>query len=306
MAARVLMRALLVLPLLSVVACAGPVPEDPASAGSLPIHVVPAETGRTVVIDYEGLPATVRAVLPKYTNAYVSEVEGFDYREGIAVLGTAGVRNEEMLRVRDTINVVLLADPRMRRGLADYNAHIGVMEGEPEDGTDLLDALLMMRPIELVYTDIEGINETGVDGGRSSVPQKLMQLLAYYPIPDAPYFAESEAALATAYEAAVETGVYDPTDYLDPDFAHPGIFMAPGAYLGLAYEIYHGMPASPSEYLIRDRGEMRARDPLTFQFLDFTQPEWFDYGRLTDDYASEIQRLDGLGMLERLGRTDAQ
>jgi hypothetical protein len=299
---------ILLLTPLALVACTGSTQNSsrPAKAAETPVRIEPAETGRAVVIDYEGVPAPVRSALPKYTNAYVSEIEGFDYREGIAVLGTAGVSDEEMLRVRDTINVVLLADPRMRRGLAEYNAHIGVMEGEPEEGTDLLDALLMMRPIELVYTDIEGINEVGLNGGKSSVPQKLMQLLAYYPIPDAPYFAETKAALAAAYETAVETGVYDPTSYLDPDFAHPGILMAPGAYLGLAYEIYHGMPAGPSEYQIRDREDMSARDPLMFRFLDFTRPEWFDYGQLLHDYANEIHRLDGLGMLEQEARTDAQ
>jgi hypothetical protein len=175
---------------------------------------------------------------------------------------------------------------------AEYNAHIGVMEDEPEEGTELLEALLMMRPIELVYTNIEGVNETSVDGGKSSVPQKLMQLLAYYPIPDAPYFIETKAALATAYETAVETGTYDPTDYLDPDFAHPGTLMAPGAYLGLAYEIYHGMPAGPSEYSIRDREEMSTRDSLMFQFLDFTRPEWFDYGQIVDDYANETSSAE--------------
>jgi hypothetical protein len=51
---------------------------------------------------------------------------------------------------------------------------------------------------------------------------------------------------------------------------------------------------------------VRARDPLMFQFLDFTQPEWFDYRQLLQDYANEIQRLDRLGVLVRDARTDAR
>lgn len=277
---------------------------SPRETASASIRIEPLKTGRAVVTDYEGVPEPVRAVLPKYANAYVSELPDFDYREGIAVLGTAGISDDEMLRVRDTINVVMLADPLMRRGLAEFNAHIGVIEDEPQEGSALLDALLMMRPIELVYTQIEGINETGVDGGRSSVPQKLMQLLAYYPIPSAPYFDETRVALGAAYANAVESGVYDPTDYLEADFAHPGILTAPGAYLGLAYEIYHGLPPGPSEYAISDRDDMRTRDPLMFELLEFTKPGWFDYNRLLEDYASGIERLDQSGVLVQDSRAN--
>ena len=106
------------------------------------IKIQPVPSGRNVIFQHEGIPEQVRRFFPRYTNAYISEIDGFDYRQGISVLGDAEVTDKEMIRARDIINIVLLSDPRIRKGLSEYHACIALVQKEPERHSDLEKTLL--------------------------------------------------------------------------------------------------------------------------------------------------------------------
>ena len=280
----------------------------------LMVAIPPAPTGRDVVLDYDGVPEPIRRHLPKYTNAYVSEVEGFDYRNGVAILGARDVSDREMLRTRDVVNAVLLASGDARRGMVEYQSYIGVLArepGGPDDDEGLLSALLSLRPLELIYTDPNGDgtdNEAGLDGEPEATTHHVFQVLAYYALNNAPYYADVKAELLAAYASARERGIYEPRDkYLEPDIAHPGILTAPGAYFALAADVYYGIAESESvddaEYRVSDREHMADADPLMYAFLSrHFDRDWFDYDtfvRPEDGYVRELRRLNELGVLER-------
>jgi len=262
------------------------------------IKILPSPTGRNVIVDYGGIPERVRQFFPKYTNAYISVVDGIDYRQGIAILGDAKVTDDEMIRTRDIVNIVLLSDPRIREGLSELGTTIALVQKEPERYSELEKVLLSLRPIELIYTDYEGRNEVGLGDKPSVIPQKLMQLWTFYPVLNSSYLSEINLALENAYDFAYKNKIYRPeAKYLEPDFAHPGVRVAVGTYMSLAYEVYHSIVSDSDEYQIKNRAEMKVKDPLMYEFLGRICPDWFDYRTLLRDYISEIKRLRSRGKI---------
>ena len=272
------------------------------------IAIPPAPTGRAVIYGYEGIPAGIREHLPKYTNAYISEVASFDYRKGIAILATDDVTDHEVLRTRDVVNAMLLAID-VREVLAEYQGFIGITKTEPSDG--LLDALLKLRPIELIYTDLEGdgsINEVGLNGEPEATTHHILQLFAYYAFNNAANFTKDKQDLLAAYKNAIDKQIYTPeAKYLKPDFAHPGILTAPGAYLALAvdayFEIIKYSGVEDTEYPVASAADMKVKDPFMFTFIQKNiHPDWFNYDafvRPESGYLTVLQQLEESGLLDQ-------
>lgn len=197
-----------------------------------------------------------------------------------------GPEEESVARVASTVTQVLeRADPRVAAGLTRQGAALHILANEEalETTPGLLDHLLQSRPLELIYTNIEGVDETA-PAHRGTVAQKLMQLFVYYPLEQLPDFQDWKVELSNAFEAAVQPRpdigqkpVYDPQDYSQYDEAHPHMkpphFTAMGAYLGLGYEVWFGLTPyrrGETEYYPIDKEEMMDLDPALADFLDRT------------------------------------
>ena len=193
---------------------------------------------------------------------------------------------ESAQRVASAVDRVLgRAKPRVAAGLQDQGVSLFVIDNEEEleRNPALLEFLLDSRPVELIYTDIEGVDET-MPEHQGTIAQKLMQLFVYYPLElDAEYDdlqVELEAAFNKAIEPRDEIGgrpLYNPDDYSHPDEAHPHMgppyYTAIGAYLGLGYEVHFGLTRTnrnETEYYPITGEEMSRLDPDLVTFLDNT------------------------------------
>jgi len=187
-------------------------------------------------------------------------------------------------RVASTVDWVLRrANPEVADGLRKQGVSLYVIDNEDEleRNPALLEFLLESRPVELIYTDIEGVDET-LPEHQGPIAQKLMQLFVYYPLElDTDYDdlqVELEAAFNKAIEPRDEIGgrlLYDPEDYSHPDEAHPHMgppyYTAMGAYLGLGYDVHFGLTRpdrNETEYYPVTDDEMSRFDPALVAFLD--------------------------------------
>ena len=196
----------------------------------------------------------------------------------------SGKDEASVRRVASTVKSVLdRADPRIAVGLKRQSVALYIIDNEEEleDDPALLEYLLDSRPLELIYTDIDGVDETQTDH-RGTVAQKLMQLFVYYPLEQDPEYSDLKAELQHAFGEAIqphqEIGdlpLYDATDYSRPDDAHPHMgpphYTSLGAYLGLGYEVHFGLSRpnrDETEYYPITAEEMSSLDPALVAFLD--------------------------------------
>ena len=208
----------------------------------------------------------------------------FAARHTLGSVPVEGRDDASVQRIAASIDWVLeRADQRLAAGLEKQGVTLYVIENEAEleSNPALLDFLLDSRPLELIYMNLDGIDETQPEN-RGTVAQKLMQLFVYYPLELDPEYADLKRELESAFIEAIrpreETGgrpVYDPDDYSNPDEAHPHMgppfYTALGAYLGLGYEIHSGLTRptrNETEYYPISDEEMNLLDPALIRFLD--------------------------------------
>ena len=186
-------------------------------------------------------------------------------------------------RTKQSVDTILASvSPIVREGLEQHGISIYVIDNEAElDKNQLLSNYLFSNlPLELIYTNIDEMDETE-QVPSSTTAQKLMQLFVYYPLElDESYSAvkdELELAFMTAIKLNEEIGcpVYDSEAYSVFDEAHPHMdapyFTGIGKHLGLAYEVYTNLrypEQYETEYYPITPDEIKELDPLMAAFLE--------------------------------------
>jgi hypothetical protein len=208
----------------------------------------------------------------------------FSVRNTSGSVPISGKDEASVSRVVSSVRWVLeRAETRVAEGLERQGASLYIIDNEEEleRNPALLEYLLESGPLELIYTNIEGIDETRTDH-RGTVAQKLMQLFVYYPLERDPDYSDLKAELEGAFEGAIEPNdeiegqpLYDANDYSRPDEAHPHMgppyYTALGAYLGLGYEVRFGLSQpdrGETEYYPITTEEVSRLDPALVAFLD--------------------------------------
>ncbi len=197
----------------------------------------------------------------------------------IPVIGKETASTE---RTKQSVDTILTSvSSIVREGLEQHGISIYVIDNEAElDKNQLLSNYLFNNlPLELIYTNMDGMDETA-QVPSSTTAQKLMQLFVYYPLElDESYSAVKEE-LVQAFMAAIEHNeeisgpVYDQEAYSEFDEAHPHMdapyFTGIGKHLGLAYEVYTELRQSEryeTEYYPITPDEIKELDPLMTSFL---------------------------------------
>ena len=198
----------------------------------------------------------------------------------IPVIGKETASTE---RTKQSVDTILASvSPIVREGLEQHGISIYVINNEEElDKNQLLSNYLFSNiPLELIYTNIDGMDETE-QVPSSTTAQKLMQLYVYYPLElDESYSAVKEE-LVQAFMAAIEHNeeidgpVYDSEAYSVFDEAHPHMdapyFTGIGKHLGLAYEVYTKLrhpERYETEYYPITPDEIKELDSLIAAFLE--------------------------------------
>jgi len=188
-------------------------------------------------------------------------------------------------RVKSVVDEVLSQSAFLvRTGLEKQGVSIYIIDNEEElDHNEVLTEYLFSNlPLELIYINMDGIDETQWEH-RGIIAEKIMQLFVYYPLELDTGYAEIKKELENAFLKAIGSSVkigdrpvYHPrSKYAEPDIAHahmqPPYYTALGAYLGLAYEVYYGLKKpglGTREYLPINREEMVTFDPKMVSFLE--------------------------------------
>ena len=193
-----------------------------------------------------------------------------------------GNKQQEVDFLKSQIDSVLrFADPRIREGVERQNIKFAILPNEDSfENEQIMKTLFKSRPLEIIYNDIDGVNEVYYQNS-ATVAGKLMQLFACYTLELDSAYSDIKAELKEAFKRAIaaktESGAplyHSNSKYFEFDEAYDHLkapyFTAPGAYLGTAYEIYSGRLAverGDREYYPVSRAEMQQFDSLICRFL---------------------------------------
>ena len=194
----------------------------------------------------------------------------------IAVLGTKSVSEAQFNRAyADITSAVNALDPRIRNGLLTSGAKLIVAANE-EELVEEIDFYQTLFPLEAIFTDIDGTDETlpgviGVTGTRL----ELMYLVVYYALLTDPGLKAIRTELTGAYDEAQERGLFRPGEAYEDGFvdeihlnASRSNALKYGSYLFGLYGLYFGNGTSqPSEFSISTRDQLATSNPKGFEFV---------------------------------------
>ncbi len=196
--------------------------------------------------------------------------------ESIAVYGTSSTTKAQFDRARDAVVRCLRAmDPRIRVALIASEAKMIVARDEEELEADL-DFYVELFPLEAVFTDIDGVDETlPGDRGVSGSELELMYLVVYYALLTEPGLAAVFAELVAAYDEAEQRDLFVPGEAYQDDFvdeihlhASENNALKYGSYLFGLYAVYFGNgQAQPGEFLVTRREDLEKINPKGARFM---------------------------------------
>jgi hypothetical protein len=196
--------------------------------------------------------------------------------ENIAVLGTKSVSEAQFNRAyADISRAVNAFDPRIRKGLLASGAKL-IIAGDEEELVEEIDFYQTLFPLEAIFTNIDGTDETlpgviGVSGSRL----ELMYLVVYYALLTDHGLETICSELTDAYDEAQAGGLFRPGEayedgvvdeiHLDASSRNA---LKYGSYLFGLYALYFGNGTSqPSEFSISTRDQLATSNPRGFDFV---------------------------------------
>ena len=196
----------------------------------------------------------------------------------IAVYGASTVSQAQYDRAYNSVKKTLAkVDRAILQGMLNSKAKIIVADNE-EQVENHIDTFIKLLPAEVIYVDIEGVDETLPGSGGAGIcttELELMYLVVYYSLLIEPGLSGQFNELKAAYNEASVAKLFTPgEDYQDgaDDQAHPNASaqnaLKYGSYLFGAYKLYFGDgTGSPGEFTITTKAQFAAQNPKGYQFV---------------------------------------
>jgi len=196
----------------------------------------------------------------------------------IAVYGSNEVSEEQFSRgYADITDVLSAMDGGIRQGLLNAGAKMLIVSNEAELEKDI-GFFLTLLPVEAVFADNGGVDETLPDStgsGVSTTKLELMYLVVYYSLLKEPSLSDTYRELRDAYSQAMEASIFSPGEayedgYVDEIHRHASEQHALkyGSYLFGLYAIYFGNDSGqPGEFTITTKAGLQERNPLGDAFV---------------------------------------
>ena len=205
---------------------------------------------------------------------YITEQSG----ESIAVYGSKLIDEASYQRVlTDVKDILELLNEDVRQGLFNSGVKMLVVENEDELESNL-DYFMSLLPLEAVFTNIDGEDETLTSderAGLSNTKLEMMYLVVYYSLLTQPELSEHYLALQSAYEEANNKGLFNPDEayqdgYVDEvhQNASDNNALKYGSYLyNLAKVAFGNQQGVPGEFTLTTTEELMTENPLGYAVL---------------------------------------
>jgi len=221
----------------------------------------------------------------KVTGAVVDtqKAETFSYiteqnAETIAVYGSKSVDEVAYQRaLEDVKDIIAFLNEDVRQGLFNSGVKMLVVENEDELEANL-DYFMSLLPLEAVFTNIEGEDETLTSeerAGLSNTKLEMMYLVVYYSLLTESELSEQYLSLQNAYEEANSKGLFNPDEaYQDGhvDEVHQNASdknaLKYGSYLyNLAKVAFGNQQGLAGELTLTTTEELMSENPLGYAVL---------------------------------------
>lgn len=208
------------------------------------------------------------------TFSYITEQSG----ESIAVYGSKLIDEASYQRaLTDVKDVIEFLNEDVRQGLFNSGVKMLVVENEDELESNL-DYFMSLLPLEAVFTNIDGEDETLTNderAGLSNTKLEMMYLVVYYSLLTQPELSEQYSALQSAYEEANSKGLFNPDEayqdgYIDEvhQNASDKNALKYGSYLyNLAKVAFGNQKVVPGEFTLTTTEELMTENPLGYAVL---------------------------------------
>lgn len=209
------------------------------------------------------------------TFSYITEQSG----ESIAVYGSKLIDEASYQRaLTDVKDVIEFLNEDVRQGLFNSGVKMLVVENEDELESNL-DYFMSFLPLEAVFTNIDGEDETLTSderAGLSNTKLEMMYLIVYYSLLTQPELSEKYSALQNAYQEANSKGLFDPDDayqdgYIDEihQNASDKNALKYGSYLyNLAKVAFGDQNSIAGEFTLTTTEELINENPLGYAVLN--------------------------------------
>ena len=212
-----------------------------------------------------------------------SSTELFAFKEDqtdncIAVYGSKTVDAQAFRRAYTDIEKVMdKMHPDIRKGMLKSNVKMLVVENENELENNI-DFFMSMLPLEAVFTDNNGFDETltsDENAGLSTTKLELTYLSVYYAFVTEPMLSDIYVKLQNAYAEAENAGVFSPGEayedgYIDEvhQYASEQNALKYGSYMFGLYKLYFGNDRGETgEFTIQMKEELEELNPLGYAFI---------------------------------------
>jgi hypothetical protein len=218
---------------------------------------------------------------------YVTEKIG----DNIAVYGTKSVDKAAYYRaLSDIQEVISLLNTDVKKAL--FNSDVKMLVIDNEEAIEKnIDYLMSLLPLEAVFTNIDGQDETipsDENYGLSTTKLELMYLIVYYALLTEENLSAQFDQLKAAYEEASSKGIFTPDEAYEDGYvdeihqnASDKNALKYGSYLFNIARVYFGNNNGPvGELTITTEEELTTQNPLALNFLEalFTGDDGKDNG----------------------------
>ena len=196
----------------------------------------------------------------------------------IAVYGSKTITEDAYNRAyHDVKNALDNMDNGIKQGLLNAGVKMLVVSNEDELENNI-DYFITLLPVEAIYTDNEGRDETlstSTDVGLSSTKLELMYLCVYYSLLTESNLSAKYSELSQAYNQAANSNIFTPEEayqdgYIDEihQNASDKHALKYGSYLYNSYKVYFGNDAGVAgEFSITTKSELQTQNPLGYAFI---------------------------------------
>lgn len=197
----------------------------------------------------------------------------------IAVYGAKSINKDAYNRaLTDVKEVISLLNSDVKQGLFNSNVKMLIVENE-QALEDNIDYLMSLLPLEAVFTNNDGQDETltsDENHGLSTTKLELMYLVVYYALLTESNLNEQYQQLKSAYNQAAAKGIFTPSEayqdgYVDEihQNASDKKALKYGSYLFNIVRLHFGNDQGvPGEFTITTSAELESQNPLAVSFIE--------------------------------------